>query len=265
MSCEQKFALVTGASSGIGAEFSRLLAAKGYSLFITARREDRLNQLKEEIQNQHAIQVHVIPLDLSQPGAAQILFNKVQVTKKQISVLINNAGFGMYGPFLQSDEQKMNQMIQLNAVALMELSYLFAKPMADHGHGHILQVSSIGAFQPCPYFAAYAATKAFVLSLGEALYHELKPKGIVVCSLYPGLTRSEFFDAMGSEPKGFSRFLEMTPRQVAQQGLKALFKKRSGVTTGFLNRINAFFIKFTPRKWAAGIVGLFMRKTFKDV
>jgi len=258
------FALVTGASSGIGNEFARLLAKKKYNLIITARREDRLISLQQELVSQHDIKIEVIPHDLSLPGSAKELFDKIQQKNLSVSLLINNAGFGMYGEFLDDDFDRLSSMMQLNVVSLTQLAHLFGAKMAEQKSGSILFVSSIGGFQPCPYFAVYSATKSFVLNLGEALYHEFKKRGVHVCTLYPGGTKSEFFDILGKWPSHHHLFSLMPSSRVAEIGIDAVLKKKSSVVIGWDNKLNAFLLKMMPRKWAAAIIGFFSKKIFEE-
>lgn len=259
------YALITGASSGIGAEFAWLLAQRGWPLIISARRRDRLEALKSEIQNACGVQVHVIVQDLAQSGSAQALFDAVQEQGWTVSVLVNNAGFGMYGFLAEQDLKRLHEMVTLNVTNLTLLTRLFGAKMAQRKFGYILNVSSVASFQPCPCFAAYAATKSYVSSLGEALYQEFKPCGVVVCTLYPGMTQTEFMQVMGYGPKGVARVRAMTAGQVAKKGLNALFRKKSSVTAGVMNKSLRVLMRFLPAGLAAAFTVFFVKRTFQKV
>ncbi|MEM6452088.1 MAG: SDR family oxidoreductase [Cyanobacteria bacterium P01_D01_bin.105] len=188
-----KTALITGASSGIGAEFARQLAAKKLDLVLVARSQDKLNQLVAQLQQQHSIRAHVISQDLTEPNAADSIARQVEELGIVIDLLINNAGFGDYGSFSESVLDRQTSMIQLNISALVELTHAFLPTMLKRQQGGIINVSSIAGFQPMPYWSVYAASKAFVLSFSEALWAEVKEKGVNVLALCPGPTESNFF------------------------------------------------------------------------
>lgn len=186
-------ALITGASSGIGREFARIHAAKGGDLVITARRAPELEALKAELEAAHSITVHAVPLDLGAEGAAQALFDAVEALGVQIDVLINNAGFGGHGAFLERDLAADQAMIELNVKALVSLSHLFGQGMVARRRGRMLQVSSTAALIPGPLQATYYATKAFVTSFSLALDEEMRPHGVTSTVLAPGPVKTEFF------------------------------------------------------------------------
>ncbi|MEM9809142.1 MAG: SDR family oxidoreductase [Cyanobacteria bacterium P01_D01_bin.56] len=188
-----KTALITGASSGIGAEFARQLAAKKRDLVLVARSQDKLNQLAEQLQQQHSIRAHVISQDLTEPNAAASVARQIEELGIVIDLLINNAGFGDYGSFSESLLERQTSMIQLNISVLVELTHAFLPAMIERQNGDIINVSSIAGFQPMPYWSVYAASKAFVLSFSEALWAEVKDKGVKVLALCPGPTESNFF------------------------------------------------------------------------
>jgi short-subunit dehydrogenase len=252
----QETALVTGASSGIGLEFARLLAQRGANLVLVARRQDRLEQLKAELEKTCGIAVTVIALDLCAEGAAQRLFETTRKAGLHISVLINNAGFGIIEEFLLTDPTVFERMICLNVTVLTLLTRLYGAEMKKVGHGRILQVSSIGAFQPCPYFSVYSATKAYVLSLGEALAHEMSGFGVTVTTLYPGNTATEFGQVAKVKATPMSQSGAMSAQSVAEAGLRALFNGRRALVTGVGNKINAVLVKFVPRALATRVAAL---------
>lgn len=256
----RKTALVTGASSGIGSELARLLAKRGYDVVLVARREDRLKALAAEIEKTHGVTAEVLACDLSKDGAAADLHRRVAQKGLSIDVLVNNAGFGMKGEFAEADPRRVDEMIRLNVGALTSLTRLFGADMKAGGSGHILQVASVGAFQPCPYFAAYAATKAYVMSFGEAVGFELARYGVKVTTVYPGMTATEFFEVSQFKPKKILEGAAMTPLEVAKQALNALFAGRASVVTGWTNKANALLVGLVPRSLAKTVVGSILRK-----
>ncbi len=243
----QEWAVVTGASSGIGTEFARQLAAKKYNLVLTARREDRLQVLAGELESAYGIQTRVIVSDLAVPGAAEILWDAVAAEGVPCSVLINNAGFGDRGGFAKADLARTSQMMQLNVNALVELSQRAVPGMLQRGSGYILNVASTAAFQPGPNMAVYFATKAFVLSFSEALHAELEGTGVSATTLCPGPTESEFFDSARMD--GSRLFMRKLPSsaEVAALGLEAMFARRRTVIHGFSNRMGARTAQWMPR------------------
>ena len=252
---EQKFALVTGASSGIGAEMARLLAARGYGLVITARRTDRLQALQAEIVAQHGVAVHVIAQDLAEPGAAAALYGAVQALGLEVAILVNNAGYGIAGPFLTMDLPAIGRMFQVNMTTLTELTQLFAQPMVARRHGFVLNVASAAAFLPSPYVAAYAASKAYVLAFSEALRFELAASGVSVSTLYPGITATEFNAVAHARTPAAMDASVLSARTVAHIGLAGMFAGKRAIVPGWINRINAFFSQVGHRgliTWIAG-------------
>jgi short-subunit dehydrogenase len=242
-----RWALVTGASSGIGDEFARLLAAKGYSLVLSARREDRLNALAAELRKQHGIQTHVAVCNLSNPGAATILAAQIADAGIAPEVLVNNAGFGVWGPFADVEWQREFDMLQLNIVALTELTKRLLPEMLSRGSGYVLNVASTAAFQPGPFMAVYFATKAYVLSFSEAVNEELRGTGVSVTTLCPGPTESEFFDAAAVQSKKLTGQKLPSAREVAELGLDAMFARKRTVVHGARNRFLVQLQRFVPR------------------
>ncbi len=255
---KNEYAVVTGASSGLGLEFAKLLAQKGYHLVLVARRTDRLEALKQEIsQAQKGIDIHVVSLDLIEHDSADKLLAYTQTKQLPVSVLINNAGFGINGKFLSLPVEKTIQMLQLNILTLTKLTYLFGKEMAKNNLGYILQVSSIGAFQPSPSFAAYSATKSYVMLFGEALNYELKGTNVSVTTLYPGATKTEFFDVAEQRMNFLISKTLMTAAQVANIALNAMFRRKRAIVPGVINKLSAFFAQISPRSmtiWSAANV-----------
>jgi short-subunit dehydrogenase len=243
-------ALVTGASAGLGVEFARQLSRRGHRLVLVARRKDRLEQLAKELGNARAVAI-----DLSKSDAAAKLMADVEANGEIVGLLVNNAGFGLIGRFAELDAKRERQMIDLNVGALTELCRAVAPAMIERKSGAILNVASTAAFQPGPKMAVYFATKAFVLSLTEALHEELKPHGIKVSCLCPGPTRTEFGDVAGFGGNGLFDRVAMNAAEVVEIGLKGLDSNRAVVVTGWLNKIGAASTRFAPRSMVRKIAG----------
>lgn len=252
-----KTALITGASSGIGAEFARQLAAKKLDLVLLARSQDKLDHLAAELRQQHNIQADVIVQDLAEPGASFSVARQVEELGMVIDLLVNNAGFGTYGPFAESVLERQTSMIQLNTSALVELTHVFLPTMLERRQGGIINVSSIAAFQPMPYWSVYAASKAFVLSFSEALWAEIKETGVKVLALCPGPTESQFFEVAdlpsNSEMSGLNQ-LE-SAENVVKSALAALESGQPNtVTGGLMTQVIANLPRLLPRDVLVGIV-----------
>lgn len=248
-----RLALVTGASSGIGVDFARELAARGANLVLVARREERLRALAEELERTHGVRTRVLAADLAKPDAPRALHDRLRGEGLAVDVLVNNAGFGVYGPFLDVAWERERQMIELDVLALVHLTKLFAADMRARGYGRVLQVASIGAFQPSPTYAAYSAAKAFVQSFGEALACELRGTGVSVTVVSPGVTESEFLAVAGQRRSLFQRLTVMPSAKVARIGVRALERGRPLVVPGFANALTAFSMRFLPRRWQASL------------
>lgn len=254
-----KTALVTGASSGLGADFARQLAGQGCRLILVARRAEKLQALRIEIFKRHAVEVDTIAMDLSAPDSSQELFDQLKARSLTVDILINNAGYALFGEFIQTDPDRCRAMLELDVVTLTQLTRAFAADMAARRFGYILLVASTGAFQPTPTYAAYAAAKAYVLSLGEALHYELRPNNVGVTVLCPGVTRTEFFEVAGQEMTAFQRLTAMNSADVAAIGLRGLLRRRSCVVAGPLNAAVAAFAPLMPRQFMAGMAARMMR------
>jgi short-subunit dehydrogenase len=254
------FAMVTGASSGIGLAMARILAAKGYSLALVARRVDRLEGLAEELRAKHGVEVHVLGADLSAVGAAAELYAKAKSLGLKIEVLINNAGVGMQGKFLEMDLERVSAMFRLNVESLTQLTQLIARDMVAQKQGYILQVASMAAFLPSAYVSAYAATKHYVLAFSEALWFELKGSGISVTTLYPGITTTEFNEVADARTPGMMKMSILSAEAVAEVGIRAMFKRKRAVVPGTINKITAFFSRKMPRGMIIRSAGSMMKK-----
>ncbi len=226
-------ALITGASGGIGKCFAQKLAAKNTNLIIVARSEDKLNALAQALQQQYKINVEVIVKDLTEASAAREVFDATQAKGLTVDLLINNAGFGDYGEFAQTDGDRQIQMIQLNNVVLVDLTHKFLPQMRERGSGSIINVSSIAAFQPIPYLSVYAASKAFVRSFSEALWAENRQYGVRVLVVSPGPTETNFFEEANFPPALARNAKSMsTPEEVVDEAMKALENGNAAVVVG---------------------------------
>ena len=240
-------ALITGASSGIGLEIARLLAAKKYDLILVARRKERLLDLKDDLEVRHGIAVHVMPADLSKPESAAQLFAQVKSKEIVVSMLVNNAGFGTYGSFLATEVAEQQDMIQVNITSLVALCRLFGGDMKTRNSGRILNVASILSFFPFPYYTTYAASKAFVLSFSEALRTELRGTGVTVTCLCPGPTDTEFNTPEILSTNAYKTMKPIEAREVARQGVDALLQGKMTKVVGWMNKLTASTPRFTPR------------------
>jgi len=249
---EGKYALVTGASSGIGWDMSKILAGKGCNLIIVARREEKLKELRKEILEEYGkIDIKVFSLDLSLKESPVTLYNQIKKSGIKIDILINNAGYGIHDYFIDILWKKEETMLNLLIMNLVHLTKLFVKDMVKKNYGFILQVSSIGAFQPTPSYATYAAAKSFVLNFGIALNYELRKTKVRCCVLCPGVTITGFQQAAGHTKKTF--FMKLTKRssqKVAESAIKSMLGGKYFIVPGVLNSINSKFMSILPRRLA---------------
>ena len=254
MSEQKMTALVTGASGGIGLELARLLAADGHDLVLVARSGDKLARLAEELSGEHKTVARVIVSDLARPDAPQEIFDDLQEKGVAIDVLVNNAGFGSYGLFAETDLRSELDMLQVNVVALTHLTKLFLPGMIARRRGYVMNVASTAAFQPGPLMAVYYASKAYVLSLTEALANECEGTGVTVSALCPGPTETGFVAAAGmSDSKLFDRG-PMDARTVAEAGYRGMLKGKTIVIPGLRNALVARAVGFAPRRMVTKVV-----------
>ena len=239
--------LVTGASAGIGREIARLLADAGARLVVTARREDRLAELCEELRTRGAREAHAAPIDLAAADGVDRVIAAAESALGHVDVLINNAGFAVPGSFLRSAEERTAAMIAVNVTAATLLLRRLLPGMVKRERGGVLNVASVAAFQAAPYQSAYAGTKSYLLNLSESVYQEVKHTNVAVTALCPGVTDTEFFDAAGYRNLGPYMNRRMSAVKVARLGLKGLRRGKPVVVPGFVNRALLFVERFTPR------------------
>lgn len=247
--------LITGASGGIGAQFARLYAWKGTQLILVARGSDKLTKTKEDLERTSDARVMIIEKDLSVPHAAQEVFHTVQQAGFEVDLLINNAGVGSFGPFSSSDWVQQEQMIQLNVIALAELTRLFLPEMTGRKQGKIINVASTAAFEPGPLMSVYYASKAFVLSFSEALSRELKGSGVTVTALCPGPTDTGFAAAASLKKSKTYKLFKFTPAfKVAQYGVKSANKGKAVAVYGIFNKVLVFLVRLLPRRFVRNMI-----------
>lgn len=245
--------LITGASRGIGAELARVFAEQGYDLAITARSQAELDVLADELRGRHGSNVTVLVHDLTRREAPEAIFAELRQRAITPDVLVNNAGFGTWGPFAETDLAAELELVQVNIAALTHLTKLFLKPMLARKGGKILNVASTASFQPGPIMAVYCASKAYVLSFSEALANELAGSGVSVTALCPGETQSGFQDRAAMHESRILRGKLMTAREVAEQGYRGLVRGKTIVIPGLKNRLLAQSVRFVPRKMVTWI------------
>ena len=248
-------AVITGASSGLGAEFATQLAHRGADVVLVARREDRLRELADRIHAEHGVTATPVALDLTEPHAATELRRVLEARGISIQTLVNNAGFGMKGNFAEADPARLASMLQLNVAAVVALTREFLPDLQRDGRGALINVASTAAYQPCPNMALYGATKAFVLSFTEAIAYETRHSDLRVLCVSPGATRTEFFDVVGTEDAAVGRF--QSPEQVVSLAFNALDRRTVPVSV-VAGRLNAFTAKvagLAPRRATLALTG----------
>jgi short-subunit dehydrogenase len=247
---ESSTALVTGASSGIGAAIAEELASRGQNLTLAARREELLSQLATELHDRHGVRAGVVACNLADASERDRLAAQVTELGLEVEVLVNNAGFGYAGDFIDADGARQVEMVKLNCEAIVDLTARYLPEMVRRGRGAILNVASTGGFQPMPKSATYGATKAFVLSHSEALHHELRGTGVSLTAVCPGPVRTEFVEAAGIPgADNAPGFVWMSASDVAKQAVDALAAGKRTVVPGMLNYAGMMFGRYTPR-WA---------------
>jgi uncharacterized protein len=254
-------ALVTGASSGIGAALARELASRGHAVTLVARREERCQSLATELAAEHSIAADVIACDLSAPAERERLTAALAERGREIEVLVNNAGFGSRGDFATSDPERMLQMIRVNVEAVVDLTGRLLPGMISRGRGAVINVASTAAFQPLPGSSVYAASKAFVLSFSESLRTEVRGRGVSVTALCPGPVRTEFPEVagMGDVEARTPEAFWASPEQVAREAVDGAAQGKRVVVPGVLNRVGALAGQHSPRAVALPLIERFWK------
>jgi short-subunit dehydrogenase len=252
-----KWAVITGASAGIGVALAEELAAGGTHLVLTARRQDRLREVADSLRKKHGIQTHVVTADLTKREAPQQIYDFTREKGLRIDLLINNAGFGQYGELPRVETQRLLDMVEVNCTAVVHLTRLFLPEMVARRSGGILILASTASFQAVPYISTYAATKAFDLLFAEGLAEEMRPHGIRVCALCPGSTESEFHAVAGQEK--FTSKNQEPADKVARAGLQALAAGKSYVISGLGNYLGAQSQRIVPRSVVTRIAAKMFR------
>jgi uncharacterized protein len=255
---ERSYALITGASSGIGECFACALAARNRNLVLVARSLNKLEALATEFRHEHPVEVIPVGMDLSSKGAPHQLAELLKERKLEVDLLVNNAGFGAQGEFWRLSLDRQIQMVHLNILALVELTHSLLPSMVEQRRGAIVNVSSTASFQPVPYTSLYAATKAFVTSFSMALEEELRPYGVSVITLCPGGTRTNFFEASQYETRNFAVGLQ-SPEDVVKEALRALDGNGGLVVSGVLNRLMIASQRLAPRSLVVKAAGNIFR------
>ena len=258
-----KVTLITGASSGIGEAFARRLASDGHDLVLVARSEKALHELCDELMLDHKITAHYVVLDLTAADSDQKLFEETERHGFEVDWLINNAGFGSYGDFAQLDRERELAMVDLNIRSLVALTHRYIAGMRDRRSGTIINVSSAAGFQPIPFMATYAATKAFVSSFSEAIAEENRPFGVEILALCPGSTKTNFFAAANAgrplQVKG-----QQTAEEVVETAMKAVKSRRTLVVSGIANKVGSILGSYVPNKIITRVMARAVRSKYQE-
>jgi short-subunit dehydrogenase len=263
---ERRWALVTGASDGIGVEFCRVLAGRGYNLVLVARREQKLREVADAVAAKHGVATHVVPCDLATPHAAEDLHRKTQELGVDVAFLVNNAGLLHNGFFDEIELGKHEDLLAVNVVALTALAHLYARDMAGRGGGHILNVASTAAWIGIPQQNVYAASKAYVLAFSLALGDELRAKksGVRVTAVCPSYTRTKMLDSPEQGPKlAIPDALVLEAAAVAQEGVDACLRGKPMVVPGLGNRVAMSVVQALPKLWVTRVFGALYRRAQK--
>ncbi len=257
-----KTAFITGASKGIGKELAFLFAENGHNLVLVARSEEKLKEIKVELEETYSVAVNILVTDLCDPAAAEVVFEEVKAKKIDIDYFVNNAGFGDYGAFVDTDWKCYDKMIALNINTLTHLTHLFVNDWRGRKAGKILNVASTAAFQPGPMMAVYFATKSFVLHLSEALGEELKKEHITVTTLCPGPTNTHFGEVSKMNASQLVKNVRIADaKEVAALGYRAMMKGKATVIHGGMNKLAPLGIRFLPRKWVTCLSAKIMQQS----
>jgi uncharacterized protein len=254
-------ALVTGASSGIGVAMAGELASRGHSIALVARREERLRTLAKDLSGEHGVETEVIAADLGDPSERDRLADELRGRGRAVEVLVNNAGFGHQADFATSPRERMVEMVRVNVEAVVDLTSRFVGPMVERGRGSVINIASIGAFQPLPGSAVYGASKAFVLSFSEAVRTELRGSGVSVTAVCPGPVRTEFTEAAGipGVEERTPGIVWMSAEEIARHAVDGAAHDKRVVVPGMLNRASALAGQHSPRAVALPLIGRIWR------
>lgn len=249
-------ALVTGASSGIGAAIARELASRGHAVTLVARRKERLDSLATELTAEHGVTATALACDLADPADRDRLADELRERGRAVEVLVNNAGFGSHAPFASSDRSRTTGMVRVNVEAVVDLTGRYLPGMSERGRGAIINIASVGAFQPLPGSATYAATKAFVLSFSEAIHTEQRGSGVTVTAVCPGPVKTEFTDVSGISgvEDETPDLIWMTAEEVARHAVEGAEHGKRVVVPGALNRAQSLVGQHTPRALALPLI-----------
>jgi len=244
-----RWALVTGASSGIGREFATRLAGRGMHLIMAARRTEQMNELAQELFTRHGTTSHIVTIDLATPDAGRRLHEEILRLNVDVELVINNAGAGLIRDIETTDPDEVQRMLTLNILTLTDLTYRLLPGMLQRGHGAIINMSSVAAFQPVAFMGAYAASKSFILHFSEALWSEVRSRGVTVMALCPGVTETEFFTLAGA-PGWLQKHTSETPVRVVRKALKGLEKRRQYLITSWKDYLVTVLVRLTTRRTA---------------
>jgi short-subunit dehydrogenase len=247
-------ALITGASAGIGKDLAHVFAENRFDLILTARNQSALESLSSELMANHKVRVEIIVRDLAYPSAPEEIYRKIKEWGASLDVLVNNAGFGTHGTFAETDVKQVQDMLQVNVTALTMLTRLFLPDMLTRKRGRIMNVASTAGFQPGPLMAEYYASKAYVLSLSEAIATEVERSGVTVTALCPGPTTTEFQKRAGIENTRLFKRTSMSSMDVARIGYEGMMRGKRIVIPGIKNRLLVQSVRVGPRKWVADVV-----------
>lgn len=252
-SSTRRRALITGASGGIGYELARVMAADHWDLVLAAHSGDKLSELAGQLASAYQVQVNTVPIDLAVPGVARQLFAAATAAGPPLTAVVNNAGFGLFGPFAEADPASIDQLIQLNIAALTDLTRLALPDMVARRSGYILNVASAAAFQPGPLMAIYYASKAYVLHFSEAIAEELSGSGVFVTALCPGATETGFAQRAAMEDSRLFQGGVLSAATVAQAGYRGMLSGRRVVIPGWKYKVLTTAVRFSPRTLTAKI------------
>lgn len=255
----KKYVLITGASSGIGLSFAKIFAEHGYNLILVARNKEKLKEVQKNFENKYKIEIGIHSVDISKKDLLENLWITIEESYPQVDILINNAGAGFNGEFTSIDWRKHEEIIDLNIKSLTRLNYLAINHMGKKSCGKILNVASTGSYQAGPLIGVYYATKAYVLSLSTALREEVKDENIIISTICPGATKTDFCKRAGKEDLGVA----MSPDLVAEIGYKGLMKNKAIIIPGVMNKCAVFASKILPYIFTAKMVKKIQGKVIK--